>query len=786
MTTPGNNNERLCLIVSSGSGIVAIAVGLAVLIGWVADIPALKSVVTGFATMKVNTASLFVLSGLSLVLVSPSGFRYGRQRAVGLVAAAIVTIVSSTTLAQYLFTVDLGIDQLLVRPSTDTMAAHPGRMAAVTAILFAVTGVGLGLSHAGVGSRIAHGSATVAFLLSVLCVLSYLYDADSLRSVDPFSTVAVHTAMTFTIVSVGLLAAIPNHGVVALVVSPGVGGDLTRRLLPIAIVIPVLAVWAGLEGQHAGWYGIGFEVALFAVAHIALFVGLVYWAATRVDKTEASRLATEDLLRQSENHLREANARLEQRVADRTAELRSVNDRLRLSIEATGMGLWETSCPAETLGWDDKLKAIWGLPPDAEVTDATARAMIDPADLPSFDRAMAEAFGPAGNGRFAIEHRIRTPGGEERWVAAWGQRESDDRRLPGEPVRCIGVMRDVTERRQAAARVEVSEERYRTVLEDQTEIVSRFRSDGTFVYVNGVFCRTFGIPTDEVIGRHWMPTAYPDDVPRIEAALARLRPDNPVERIENRVYVASGELRWMEFVNRGFFGRGGELVEVQSVGRDVTDRKQIEDRLRLSLEEKDVLLKEIHHRVKNNLQLVSALLELQSGGTDDPTVRETFTEIRGRVKSMALIHERLYRSQDMACVSLAEYVHRLAGDLIQAYNYTSAHIRLDVAVDIPPVSIDTAIPCGLILNELISNCLKHAFVGRTSGSLRVAIYRSGGANVLSVADDGPGLPAQIDVRMATTFGLQLIKTLAAQLGGQVELTTGPGSTFTVRFPGGPR
>ena len=150
---------------------------------------------------------------------------------------------------------------------------------------------------------------------------------------------------------------------------------------------------------------------------------------------------------------------------------------------------------------------------------------------------------------------------------------------------------------------------------------------------------------------------------------------------------------------------------------------------------------------------------------------------------MALIHERLYRSQDMARVNFAEYVRQLADDLYRTYKVSDDDIRLELDVDIPPVPIDIAIPCGLLLNELMSNCFKHAFKDATEGRIRVSLYRDADeTNVLIVADNGAGFPAGTDFRNTTSFGLQLVTTLVEQLDGEIELTSDRGTTFTVRFP----
>jgi two-component sensor histidine kinase len=161
-----------------------------------------------------------------------------------------------------------------------------------------------------------------------------------------------------------------------------------------------------------------------------------------------------------------------------------------------------------------------------------------------------------------------------------------------------------------------------------------------------------------------------------------------------------------------------------------------------------------------------------------------FQESRGRVKSMAMIHERLYRSRDMARVDFADYLRQLVADLYSTYNVCDDEVRLEVDVEVPPLPIDVAIPCGLLLNELISNCFKHAFTAARGGRIRVSFRRSGAAdNVLVVSDDGVGFPTGLDFRRTGSFGLQLVNTLAEQLGGDIDLATDRGTTFTVRFPG---
>lgn len=216
--------------------------------------------------------------------------------------------------------------------------------------------------------------------------------------------------------------------------------------------------------------------------------------------------------------------------------------------------------------------------------------------------------------------------------------------------------------------------------------------------------------------------------------------------------------------------------------RDITERKREEEKIRASLREKEILLKEIHHRVKNNLQIISSLLNLQSAHIFDPRALEVFKEGQGRVRSMALIHEKLYQSEDLARVDFSEYISNLAAYLFRSYEVHAGAVRLSVEAEDVLLGVDTAIPCGLIINELVSNSLKHAFPDGGGGSINIRLRPAGAERLrLTVADDGVGLPEGFDVRRTGSLGLQLVNTLARQLGGEVEVGGGAGAEFSITF-----
>jgi two-component sensor histidine kinase len=220
--------------------------------------------------------------------------------------------------------------------------------------------------------------------------------------------------------------------------------------------------------------------------------------------------------------------------------------------------------------------------------------------------------------------------------------------------------------------------------------------------------------------------------------------------------------------------------EVIVLVREVTDLKKAEEARR-----KEVLLKEIHHRVKNNLQVISSLLALQAGATKDPTTRALLGESRDRVRSMALIHEKLYLSDDERGMSFAAYVTDLVAHLRHSYTGNSESIATRIDVEDVSLDMDVSVPCGLLINELLSNALKYAFPAGRSGTVAVGLHRSdAGVLVLTVSDDGVGFPPGVDIRSPATLGLRIVERLVAQIHGTMEMKSGPGTTFTITFPQG--
>jgi two-component system, sensor histidine kinase PdtaS len=219
------------------------------------------------------------------------------------------------------------------------------------------------------------------------------------------------------------------------------------------------------------------------------------------------------------------------------------------------------------------------------------------------------------------------------------------------------------------------------------------------------------------------------------------------------------------------------------VNQDITERIVFEERLKASLREKEVLLKEVHHRVKNNMQIISSLLRLQSDQVSHPEVQVVFQESQNRIRSMALVHEMLYQSPDLASISFGAYLKNLVNGLLRSFRVDTNQITLTLELADLPLGIDLALSCGLIINELVSNSLKHAFPENRRGEVSVSVRQvSPEELMIMVRDTGVGLPPDLDIRKTSSLGLRLVTLLVGQINGSLELDSAPGATFLIRFP----
>ena len=326
------------------------------------------------------------------------------------------------------------------------------------------------------------------------------------------------------------------------------------------------------------------------------------------------------------------------------------------------------------------------------------------------------------------------------------------------------------------------QEQYRVVTEALNDAVFTLDVEGRFAFGNAAGERLTGYPLDELLGRPFMDLVAPENLPELTDRFRRaivgeeISPHVWAEMIRKDGSRVPIELSMANLVvDGGIIGRVG-------VARDITNRQHAEEQIRASLQEKEVLLKEIHHRVKNNLQIISSLLNLQSQYIRDPQAHQMLIDSQNRVKSMALIHEILFRSRDLTKIDFSDYIKTISVQIFRSYGAYSKRIGLEVHVENIILDVDTAIPCGLIVTELVSNSLKHAFIDGRAGSIYIKLSCDNtGMSTLLVRDNGVGLPSHVNLKHLDSLGLKLVGALVNQLAGTVEIETSPGTTFMITF-----
>ncbi|MBI5687061.1 MAG: DUF3365 domain-containing protein [Verrucomicrobia bacterium] len=345
-----------------------------------------------------------------------------------------------------------------------------------------------------------------------------------------------------------------------------------------------------------------------------------------------------------------------------------------------------------------------------------------------------------------------------------------------------GLKQEITERQRAEEAVRESERRLQATINR-----APFGAYFFELQIDGRLALTGANPAAEKVTRattqEFLGKAIEDAFPSLKEteipdAFRRVAADG--EDYQN------DQVEWNDPVIRGVFEFHAFQTGFNRMAvffQDITERKRGEDAIRASLQEKTVLLKEVHHRVKNNLQTVTSLLNLQAVRTKNTTALDTLQETGNRVRSMALLHETLYRSETLGRVNFGNYIENICGHLFRSYGPKAARIKLELHLEEVSVDLDQAVSCGLIINELVSNALKHAFPDGRAGRIEVELKKTPDKQiVLKVADDGVGIPPGADIHQTGTLGHQLVFMLAEKLRGTVEVIREHGATFRIVFP----
>ncbi len=341
------------------------------------------------------------------------------------------------------------------------------------------------------------------------------------------------------------------------------------------------------------------------------------------------------------------------------------------------------------------------------------------------------------------------------------------------------LQQEILERRKVELQLLQAQKFTRNLIESSLDMICASDINGNVIEFNEAAQKTFGYKAEEVLGK------------RVEFLYA-----NPQDRLDVMLQLYSGAGSFAgEVLNRKKSGEtfhaflsasvlkneNGEVIGSMGVSRDISELKKADKQIKQSLREKEVLLKEVHHRVKNNLQVISSILNLQSSFVKDANTLAMLKESQNRIKSMAFIHESLYQNKDFSHIDFSEYVINLAKNLVHSYEIYSDQIDLKLDVGKVFLNLDQAIPCGLIMNEIISNALKYAFPKGRKGVIGIKIRSGEEETSLVLSDDGVGLPPHVNYRDTESLGLQLVMSLVEQLSGKIELDQQHGTKYIITF-----
>ncbi|NKB17266.1 MAG: PAS domain S-box protein [Pseudanabaena sp. CRU_2_10] len=344
-----------------------------------------------------------------------------------------------------------------------------------------------------------------------------------------------------------------------------------------------------------------------------------------------------------------------------------------------------------------------------------------------------------------------------------------------------GISTDITARKQAEVKLSETQQFLQSILDNFPGAINVFDREDRHILVNHHVEKILSQTNAELHGKSLHEVLAPDFAARVSAENKQVFESGMPLELEGVVPQSDG---WHTYVTNKFplFNEQGDAYAVCGISTDITERKRAELQLQESLQEKEILLKEIHHRVKNNLQVVASLLNLQKRTIADPAIAQLFEDSKNRVYSMATIHESLYQSKQLNQVNLAKYLQDLVDALAQSNDIQSKQIQFRVDADAIDVNIETAMPCGLIVNELITNAIKHAFPDRRHGQISIECHgEPNGQILLVVRDNGVGMPKDVAPQKASSLGLRITNNLVRQLKGTIEIDTACGTCFSLKF-----
>lgn len=465
---------------------------------------------------------------------------------------------------------------------------------------------------------------------------------------------------------------------------------------------------------------------------------------------------------------------------DRIISQQELNEKQELLDKAyrlARIGTWEYNMLTEELYWSPVTKQVHGFDQDYEPdVESTINLFKEGINRETFAQAAYDAI--EYEKPFDVELKIISGQGDERWIRATGEPEYKD----GICTRFYGISQNVSDRRQAEENLQLSEKRFKALVQDGSDLVAILDSEGIYTYVSPTSERVLGIPAGDFIGTNVFDYIHKDDKKRIAGMFFDLPLWKRISIPPFRFVNSKGQWRWIETTLTNMTedpAVGGLVANSRDVTRQILQQQQNLE----SLKEKETLLAEIHHRVKNNLAVVSGMMQLQVAEEENEEIRDRLFDSIVRIKTMANIHEQLYQSNSFSRLEFAENIQALILNILKTFQ-SQTEVKVDFNCDPMHLNINQAIPCSLIVNEVVTNIFKHAFPGKKEGNIGISLSEASKTNTitLSIKDNGVGLPKHFVITDSGSLGMSLIDVLSQQLDASYEYNSSEqGTVFTIQF-----
>jgi len=577
-------------------------------------------------------------------------------------------------------------------------------------------------------------------------------------------------------------------------------GPVTSGVLFFAIAIMLAGMLHGIWVQWAvvgisigaylaagliSWGGSLGLVMPFAVTASGSFIGIAFlqWFSTSLlDRALSNARANAAKQLRANRALREeiTERRRVESQRDATLEaLRTQREELQLILDTVPANIWFKDKHNRILRVNRAAAEAMGVP--VEAIEGKTAYEIFPDEAEHYYQDDLEVM-HSGKPKLGTVSQLQLPSGEQRWMRTDKAPYNDGQ---GKLAGVLVVVVDITESVRAEEMLRESEARFQSLAESSQDQIALYDRECRHLYQNPATLSVYGLAAEEIIGKTHREAGFPEELcdlweAGIVEVLRTAKPGRSVFEWEK----SAGGLLYLDLRLTPVLDKDGVVRTVLGISRDITEIKRAEEQIKASLREKEVLLREIHHRVGNNMQIVSGLLAMQSRTIEDEKALEAFRESQNRVRSLALLHERLYRSADLARIEMERYIRQLAADLWMAWRVHGIRLQVEAAGIV--LDIDRAIPCALLMNELVTNSLRHAFPSGLEADqeneIRISMRLDEGKMVLTVSDNGVGLPADWDLADVNTLGLGLVENLIGQIDGVLELDKSRGTTFKITFP----